>query len=152
VHKKAGRSPNARRRIIWQLAGVNDLVRSRQVSPGELSINRLSGRGRGGGRGTLDLLLLKLDILDECVANQIVKRGISSDAKPLVRSTVESHPSYQSFFGHEVDITWMLTLPQSAKEFAGFVGDRLLTKPVRMGAHAFARLSMHVCPNIALTF
>ena len=130
VHKKAGKCVATRRRIVWQLAAVNDLVRTRQAASGELSIIGLSGKGRGGGRGMLDLLLFKLDLLDEFMNNQCDKCGITNDAKTTIKDVLDNHSSYRQKVGDNVDMMWMVTLPQSAKEFMGLVGDRL--------KHAFA--------------
>jgi hypothetical protein len=123
VHKKA-KGTNPRRRMIWMISGINDLVRTKLVAPGELSINGLSGKGRGGGRGMLDLLLFKLDLLDEFMNNQADKCGLPSDAKTIMRPAVESNSAYRTHFGDDVDMTWMLTMPKSAKEFIELVGDR----------------------------
>jgi hypothetical protein len=130
VRKKAGTGVATRRRIVWQLAAVNDLVRTRQAASGELSITGLSGKGRGGGRGMLDLLLFKLDLLDEFMNNQCDKCGLTNDAKTTVKDVLDCHSSYRQKVGDTVDMMWMVTLPQSAKEFMGLVGDRL--------KHAFA--------------
>ena len=130
VHKKAGTCVATRRRIVWQLAAVNDLVRTRQAASGELSIIGLSGKGRGGGRGMLDLLLFKLDLLDEFMNNQCDKCGITNDAKTTIKDALDSHSIHRQTVGDNVDMMWMVTLPQSAKEFMGLVGDLL--------KHAFA--------------
>lgn len=124
VHKKAANGPNTRERIIWQLSGINDLVRTRQIVPDELCVNQLSGKGLGGGRGMLDLLLFKLDLLDDFIDNQAGNCGLSSEAKAIVRAIVDSHSSYRARIGDNVDMTWMLTVPQSAKAFVELVGDR----------------------------
>jgi hypothetical protein len=124
VYKKAGKSAGSRRRIVWQLAFVNDALRTKTIASGELSIMALSGKGRGGGRGFLDLALLKLDVLDEFIQHQAEKCNLSSDAKSIIKEVVDNHATYRSKVGDDVDMMWMVTLPQSAKEFIGLVGDR----------------------------
>ena len=124
VYKKAGKSAGSRRRIVWQLAFVNDALRTKTIASGELSITALSGKGRGGGRGFLDLALLKLDVLDEFIQHQAEKCNLSSDAKSIIKEVVDNHTTYRSKIGDDVDMMWMVTLPQSAKEFIGLVGDR----------------------------
>ena len=125
VHKKAGKSTaGSRRRIVWQLAFVNDALRTKMIASGELSITALSGNCRGGGRGFPDLALLKLDVLDEFIQHQAEKCNLSSDATSIIKEVVDNHAIYRSKVGDNVDMMWMVTLPQSAKEFIGLVGDR----------------------------
>jgi hypothetical protein len=121
VHKKAGKSIDARRRIIWQLRAITDMVRWKMVTPGELSINGLSGVKRGG-RGMLDLVLYKLDLLDELLINQADKCGLSADTKSKLRTVFESHESYRTHVGGNGDTMWMSTMPLSAREFIEVVG------------------------------
>ena len=74
VYKKAGKSTTgSRRRIVWQLAFVNDALRTKTVASGELSLMGFSGKGHGGGRGFVDLAPLKLDLLDEFMQHQAEK-------------------------------------------------------------------------------
>ena len=124
VYKKAGKSSSARRRIIWLLAFVNDALRTKTVVSGELSIMSLSGKGRGGGRGFLDLGLLKLELLDEFLQHQVDKCSLSSDTRSILKDVVDNHATYRSKVGDDVDMMWMVTLPQSTKEFIALVGDR----------------------------
>lgn len=121
VYKKA-KSTDTRRRIIWLLSAVSDLVRSKTVAPGELSIAGMSGKLRGG-RGMLDLLLFKLDLLDELLVASADKVGLSADSKNKLRAIFESHASYRAHFGDNLDMTWMSTLPQSTKLFIAIVED-----------------------------
>ena len=123
VYKKAGKSSSARRRIIWLLAFVNDALRTKTVVGGELSIMALSGKNRGG-RGFLDLGLLKLELLDEFLHNQVDKCNLSSDTRSILKDVVNNHATYRSKVGDDVDMMWMVTLPQSTKEFITLVGDR----------------------------
>ena len=85
VYKKAGKSIHTRRRMIWALSAITDLVRCKMVTPGELSIGGLSGAKRGG-RGMLDLVLLKLDLLDALLVHQADKVGLSADSKCKLRT------------------------------------------------------------------
>ena len=125
VYKKAGKSSaSSRRKIIWLLAFVNDALRTKIVASGELSIMSLSGKGRGGGRGFLDLGLLKLELLDEFLQNQVDKCSLSSDTRSILKDVVDNHATYRSKVGDDVDMMWMVTLPQSTKEFIALVGDR----------------------------
>ena len=125
VYKKAGKSSaSSRRKIIWLLAFVNDALRTKIVASGELSIMSLSGKGRGGGRGFLDLGLLKLELLDEFLHHQVDKCGLSSDTRSILKDVVDNHATYRSKVGDDVDMMWMVTLPQSTKEFITLVGDR----------------------------
>jgi hypothetical protein len=124
VLKKAGTGANARRRIVWQLSGINDALRTRQVAPGDLCVNRLSGERRGLGPGMLDQMLFKLDLLDELINHQADLCGLLSDAKTIMQAAFESHSSYRAHVGDNANMTWMLTLPQSVKKFAELVGDR----------------------------
>lgn len=108
--------------MAWQLAAVNDLVRSKAVSSGELSINGLSGSKRGG-RGMLDVLILKLDVLDELLAN-MAPMGWSADVQSRIRSTFNSHQSYRATLGaDDADMTWMGVLPVSAQNFVRLIED-----------------------------
>jgi hypothetical protein len=70
----------------------------------------------------LDLLLFKLDLLDEFMNNQCDKCGITNDAKTTIKDVLDCHSSYRQKVGDTVDMMWMVTLPQSAKEFMGLVG------------------------------
>jgi hypothetical protein len=126
VFKKAGKSIHNRRRMIWSLSAIADLIRWKLVTPGELSIGGLSG-ARRGGRGMLDLVLLKLDLLDSLIVHQADKVGLSADSKAKLRTVFESHASYRSNLGDGVgvDLTWMSTMPQSAKLFITIVEARL---------------------------
>ena len=110
--------------MIWSLAAITDLVRWKMVTPGELSIGRLSGVKRGG-RGMLDLVLLKLDLLDELLINQADKVGLSADSKNKLRAVFDSHSSYRANLGDGVDMTWMSTMTPSARLFIAIVEARL---------------------------
>lgn len=118
VYKKAGKElPDVvSRRIAWQLAAINDYVRTLAVSTGELSINGLSGQKRGGGRGMLDLMLFKLDLLDELLINSADYVGLSADVKCQLRSAFSSHESYRNL--HK---SWADSLSMSAKTFGSLV-------------------------------
>jgi hypothetical protein len=87
---------------------------------GDLSINGLCGKGRGGGCGLLDLLLVKLDLLDELINNQADAFGLASAVKVNIKETLDCHASYREHCGENADMTWVLTMPASAKEFAEF--------------------------------
>jgi hypothetical protein len=121
VHKKAGTSTDARRRIIWQLQAITDMVRWHVVSPGELSINVLSGV-QLGGHGMLDLVLFKLDLLDELLINQAGRCGLSVETTSKLLTVFESHESYRTHVGGSGDTTWMSTISPSAREFINIVG------------------------------
>jgi len=136
VHKKAGKTIHGRRRMIWALSAIGDLVRSRLVTPGELSIGGLSGVKRGG-RGMLDLVLLKLDLLDKLLIDQTDKVGLSADSKHKLRAVFESHASYRAYLGDGTDMTWMSTPPQSAKLMSTIVEARVIHN---------CRPSSRVCP------
>lgn len=120
VYKKAGGKTATRRRIMWQLSAISDLVRHRLVAPGELSINGLSGHKRGG-RGILDLVLFKMDLLDELIVNVADQIKLSSDVKVLIRKIFDSHTSYRSHLGDTSDMMWMSSLPSSARDFVKLV-------------------------------
>jgi hypothetical protein len=110
--------------MIWSLSAIADLVRCKLVTPGELSIGGLSG-ARRGGRGMLDLVLLKLDLLDALLITHADKVGLSADSKNKLRTVFDSHASYRANLGEGVDMTWMSTMPQSAKLFITIVEARL---------------------------
>ena len=124
VYKKAGKSIHTRRRMIWALSAITDLVRCKMVTPGELSIGGLSGVKRGG-RGMLDLVLLKLDLLDALLVHQADKVGLSADSKCKLRTVFDSHASYREHLGDGMDMTWMSTMSQSARLFITNVEARL---------------------------
>jgi hypothetical protein len=70
----------------------------------------------------LDLLLFKLELLDELLINQADKCGLSGETKNKLRAVFESHETFRACLGDEADMTWMSTLPPSAKEFIALVG------------------------------
>lgn len=147
VFKKAGSSTTARRKIIWQLAAVSDLVRHRMVTPGELSISGLSGKGRGG-RGVLDLVLFKLDLLDELIVTVVDQVKLSSEVKSTIRSIFENHTAYRSHVGDNADMMWMSSLPSSARDFVRLVSAPCLRNSVRQlrSSHCVHAIVTPVCP------
>ena len=156
VYKKAGKSSSSsRRRVIWLLAFVNDALRTKTVVGGAFSIMALSGKNRGG-RGFLDLGLLKLELLDEFLHNQVDKCNLSSDTRSILKDVVDSHVTYRSKVGDDVDMMWMVTLPQSTKEFITLVGDRpsLLSHCTAIAMRMFAHKThlLTVCLLTVLYF
>ena len=145
VHKKAGTSATTRRKIVWQLSAINDLVRSKSVTSGELSINGLSGSKRGG-RGMLDLMLFKLDLLDEFIINQADKCGLSAGVKCTLRKVFDSHATFRMYLGDTSDMTWMSTMPLSAKEFISTIG---VSWPIH--PHVPSHLASLIIPCLPLT-
>lgn len=101
----------------------------------------------------LDLVLLKLDLLDSLIVHQADKVGLSADSKAKLRTVFESHASYRSNLGDGVgvDLTWMSTMPQSAKLFITIVEARLSNHdPVCVRALRVCVCNVLICLDLSM--
>lgn len=131
--RKAGRQQSSltAARTLWLIDLVNDLCYNRMVATGELSVANLTGKGRGG-KGLLDLLLLKRDILEHLLHEKIEVLGLPASAKLAIRNSMSSVAAYRRAFGHrdavQVDLTWFGALPQAGQHLIRLIEARLLRK------------------------
>ena len=127
VARKAGRRPDlaTSARTLWLLSCINDLCNNKLVSPGELSVTALTGKGRGG-KGLLDLLLFKKDLLEFFLNEKLEGLGLRAGAKSAVRNAMSSVAAYRAAFGHKEaltppDLTWFGALPPVAQHLVRLI-------------------------------
>ena len=137
--RKAGRqqSVGTAARSLWLIDLVNDLCYNRMVAAGELSVANLTGKGRGG-KGLLDLLLFKRDVLEHLLQEKMEVLGLPASAKSAIREHMSSVAAYRAAFGHRdaapADLTWFGALPQAAQHLIRLIEAGLLNG---LPAHVF---------------
>ena len=104
-------------KISWCIEYLAWLVTRGQCSPGELSVANLNGKGRGG-RGLLDLLLYKRDILEYWLHVFPTVIGIPTDDVTMVSTTLRNINKYTDEFLSTSDLSWLGSLSVIIQDFA----------------------------------
>ena len=104
-------------KIAWCIEYLSWLVARELCTPGELSVANLNGKGRGG-RGLLDLVLFKKDILEYWLNVFPTIVGISTDDVNKVAHALRSIKNYNSGFVASSDLSWLGSLPVVIQDFA----------------------------------
>ena len=96
-------------KIHWLAGGVLDLVKAKYATPGELSQRQLSGRNLPGGKGVLDLLLSKYDLLEAFISKAKDLQLCSSLVDCLEKWKRKGHMDYRQDCGYkagDVNTQW----------------------------------------------
>ena len=104
-------------KISWCIEYLAWLVTRGQCSPGELSVANLNGKGRGG-RGLLDLVLYKRDILEYWLNVFPTVTGIPTDDVAKVATSLRSINSYTDQFLSSDDLSWLGSLSVIIQDYA----------------------------------
>ena len=104
-------------KITWCIEYLAWLVTRGQCSPGELSVANLNGKGRGG-RGLLDLVLYKRDILEYWLNVFPTVTGIPTDDVAKVATSLRSINSYTDQFLSSDDLSWLGSLSVIIQDYA----------------------------------
>jgi len=105
------------RKVISMLQGIEFYCDSNFVSSSKLSISELGGKGRLG-RGLLDIILFKLDVLDDWLNNKMDTCRLAPNDKARIRKSMEDFPSFVALMN---DSSWAAPLNASGKAFAELV-------------------------------
>ena len=119
------------RKVISMLQGVGYYCDAKFISSSRLSIVELGGKGRLG-RGLLDLILFKLDVLDDWLNIKMDVCRLTPMDKTLIRKCMEDFPSFARTM---TDSSWAAPLNASGKAFAELVEALSLCNRVHLRAY-----------------
>ena len=109
--------------ILWILAGVSDMLESKQFSTNTFNIRFFTGQGMGG-KGLCDLLYFKKTLMDFFVSTFLDSFAkMSSEAKASMREVLSSYSMYRQKlapFDGELNEEWMSGWANSEKEMLQF--------------------------------
>ena len=102
---------------------VHDRVSSGGVEKGDMSVTALSGERTPGGKGVIDLALLKFVLNRACLTNTMDALWSDPKAKEMLRSATGGFRAYRNHFGWPGDEEqkanpWMVLIPASLQEFS----------------------------------
>ena len=84
------------------------------------STRNLSGKGLHGGKGTVDLILLKHQILNKALGSWLEESPLTNRDKDIIKEGLGSHAKYLEKFQpgkHDVDLSWQSSLPMEARSY-----------------------------------
>ena len=111
-----GRAP-CKEKVLFQLQAVHCYCTSGLNSPSELSVAALAGKGRLG-RGLLDVMLFKLELLADWLHNKSDSVGLFAADKLALRKHTASFATFQEA---EQDPSWHTPMQKSGRMFAELV-------------------------------
>ena len=82
--------------ILWSLGSIYDLCKSGAVPPGEISFGALND-GAGGGKGLVDLFIMKKRLKDYLLTVDLPKRFKTYTMHEHIISIFKDHNSYRTF-------------------------------------------------------
>ena len=104
VIKKCGRaSPQTTKKLLWVLGCVTDTVLYLELSPGQISVRALSGKGQPGGKGLVDYWLYKGCLRTHLTNTLLSELNIPSEATSEIRGFFESHAIFRNLFGYKTE-------------------------------------------------
>ena len=108
-----GRDSPDNRKILFQLQAITWYCTSGTCTPSELSLNSLVGKTRGH-RGLLDIILFKMDVLQDWLTVKMDACQLSSRCKSTLRQSMSDFAAYQLA---SQDCTWRAPLAPSGQKF-----------------------------------
>lgn len=118
---------SSRENIAWTFHAIWDLHKGGFLQGEGVPLRSLQGRVPGsGGKGLVDLLVFKLQLLRHLLDHLIDPFKWSTAVKATLRTVLSSHTSYREHVGYPSDKEkppqqWRLGFPDSAEEFFNFV-------------------------------
>lgn len=115
----------------WVFQTIRDRVSSGAMATKEFAYRPLVGDGAGGGRGLVDLYLLKLDMRKYALSTLLDRMEAPSDVKQNMAKVLKSHLAYRRHLnplsadkgGGEVDLSWRRGWKRSSITFQTFIED-----------------------------
>ena len=117
---------------LWKvgsmLQGVEYYCDMKFLSSSKLSIVELGGKGRLG-RGLLDLILFKLDVLSDWLDVKMDTCRLTPTDKALIRKSMVDFPTFVRMMS---DLSWSAPLNASAKAFVDLLEAPCLSNRVHL--------------------
>ena len=105
--------------IAFVTLALLDAVSKSILTPGELSIRNLTGRGLPGGKGFLDTMVAKYELADKLFAH-----AVSLNLQPAALVKIQGWATGVDLYRqHMVNRAWVATLANSAQTFIGLWED-----------------------------
>jgi hypothetical protein len=109
--------------MTWVVQWIEEFWNTK-VTVGDMSYRSLTGKGQGG-RGFVDLLIMKLEIKNFIVGNFCTKHKIHPQACAALQDLTSSVASYMEMFGSagaesSTYMTWISLLPESGQKLIKF--------------------------------
>ena len=120
--KKSGTIDNIR----WTVGGLVDLHHSGLLSAGECSLRQLTGRQMPGGKGIVDLLLGKHDVMHAFERRAVQLGCLHPSTTEILKKWSRSHVEFRKDVGQNVgdkDLTWLAALPLGDQKYLELVQD-----------------------------
>ena len=132
--------------IAFVTLALLDAVSKSILTPGELSIRNLTGRGMPGGKGLLDTMVAKYELADK-----LFTHAVSLNLQPAALIKIQEWASGVDLYRqHMVNRAWVATLANSAQTFIGLwedfvVANRMdvVLKQQKLNGGAVAELLSH---------
>ena len=103
--------------IDWVLAGIMDLVAAKHLATSDIGTRVLKGDG-SGGKGLVDLLLLKFFAKPLLLGPFLDDRTFPAKTKAVIRDVMASHTTYRAYAGYpwqtSHDLQWKAGWPDSS--------------------------------------
>ena len=116
---KAGKSKSS---LTWVCNAIHDGLKYQYLFGGDLSVENLQGTRAGGGKGTLDLLMYKQEVLEYMTGPLVMKHGfLPVEDVDKLKKILVNHESYRTGFRESTDKSWWGKFPASLKSLFSLV-------------------------------
>ena len=105
-----GISPQHVERAEWLLLAIEDGLLANELQLSNLTTRNLSGKGLQQGKGTIDLLLFKLQVKQWFLTTWLDSAPLEHAERNKLREVFQSHKSFRQHFGNnegDADLTWL---------------------------------------------
>ena len=148
VIKKCGRpSPQTTKRLLWVLGFTTDAMLDLELSPGQLSVRSLSGKGQPGNKGLVDFWLYKGCLLTHLTDTFLSELNLPSEVKTEIRGYFKSPVIFRNLFGYKTENKprqWLAKYSANVHKLIFMIADRLGdTGDIEIWAGEVARNAWH---------
>ena len=121
VAKKLGPSaPNTPQRTCWIVGAIQYFFELGAMPKTAFSTRNMSGKGLPQSKGTIDLCLLKYNVLELSRGKWLEGSGLTSEQKEVFCASLSDVKAYAKHFVGP-DLSWQAALPAAGRDFLDFV-------------------------------
>ena len=115
--------------IIWVFCGIADFARAKLITPDMVSLRALEGKlPSAGGKGLLDLLIYKKQMLQFITGECLQKINIRAADRSKIQEVCSSHKTFRKHVGYKDssswDLSWKAGWPASSDAALALAEDR----------------------------